>query len=64
MNESWHRENPMPTDPSTEQQVAWHAKHEAACGCRSAPEQLREQIERWRKEHPMWSPPAKDRGAR
>ena len=24
-------------------------------------EAIKEKMERWRKEHPMWSPPAKDR---
>lgn len=34
LNEEWHRSHRMPPKATREQRVAWHAAHEAVCGCR------------------------------
>ena len=46
MNADWHRQNPMPHNPTREQRIDWHLRHAAACACREVPPSLRADVER------------------
>jgi hypothetical protein len=46
LNADWHRANPIPTNPTLDQRIAWHLEHAKACGCRDIPETLRAEIAR------------------
>ena len=36
-NKLWHAENRMPTNPTSEQRIAWHLEHAKNCQCRPVP---------------------------
>lgn len=40
MNKAWHRQHPMPKNPTVEQRVKWHLAHSKECGCRPIPSSL------------------------
>ena len=40
MNKEWHAAHVMPSNPTRDQRIAWHAEHATACGCRPVPEGL------------------------
>ena len=40
MNKEWHAAHVMPSNPTRDQRIAWHAEHAIACGCRPVPEGL------------------------
>jgi TfoX/Sxy family transcriptional regulator of competence genes len=40
-NAVWHERHPMPRNPTTKQQIAWHRAHGKNCGCRPTPANLR-----------------------
>ncbi len=42
INADWHREHPMPKNPTVEQRIAWHLAHQEHCACRPIPEKLRD----------------------
>jgi hypothetical protein len=46
INETWHREHPMPTRASLAQRVAWHQAHASHCGCRPIPPDIMIEIDR------------------
>lgn len=37
MNRRWHAANPMPSNPTMDDRIAWHLKHAVHCGCRNIP---------------------------
>ena len=41
VNRAWHEAQPMPSNPTLQQRVAWHRAHALACGCRPVPEPIR-----------------------
>jgi len=45
VNVTWHEENPLPERPCRMVRVLWHARHALACGCRSVPSSIREDVE-------------------
>jgi hypothetical protein len=57
LNREWHLRNPMPRPATTEDRVAWHLRHEDACGCRKMPDSIRKEAEAGRGRHPR--PPAR-----
>lgn len=46
LNRDWHEANAMPKNATTAQRVAWHRKHQKACGCRPVPKSLIEHFDR------------------
>ncbi len=46
LNAAWHRDHPMPKNPTLEDRVRWHEEHAAACGCRPIPAGIRKEMER------------------
>jgi len=46
VNDTWHREHPMPTRASLAQRVAWHQAHATHCGCRPIPPDIMIEIDR------------------
>ena len=40
INRPWHEAQPMPSNPTLQQRVAWHRAHALACGCRPVPESI------------------------
>jgi len=44
MNKEWHRNNPMPKNPTLEQRIAWHTEHQLACNCREVPESIKKAL--------------------
>jgi hypothetical protein len=40
VNEAWHRENPMPKNPTMAERADWHTRHTEHCGCREMPESI------------------------
>ncbi|HSX28824.1 MAG TPA: hypothetical protein VLF60_05240 [Candidatus Saccharimonadales bacterium] len=53
MNSTWHNTHPMPTHPTEAQARAWHAAHQAACGCQEMPASLKAVVD------PPMTPPTK-----
>jgi hypothetical protein len=37
MNAAWHKQHPMPKNPTEEQRLKWHLAHARNCGCREIP---------------------------
>ena len=37
INAAWHREHPMPKNPTYEQRLEWHREHARECSCRKPP---------------------------
>ena len=44
LNAQWHRDNPMPANPSMSQRVDWHLAHAKECGCRDIPKSIQKVI--------------------
>jgi hypothetical protein len=44
INAEWHRQHPMPRNPTLEQRLAWHLAHREQCGCRPMPEKLQRRV--------------------
>jgi hypothetical protein len=44
INAAWHAENRMPKNATRDQRIDWHLRHSEACGCRPAPDSLRNEI--------------------
>ncbi len=44
INETWHKNNPMPKNANFEQRVKWHLEHRKNCSCRPIPEKLAEKM--------------------
>ena len=42
MNKSWHKENPMPNNPTLEARAKWHLAHAMKCGCRQMPKSIQD----------------------
>lgn len=40
INKAWHRDHPMPINPTTEERITWHVAHQQNCACRAAPKSL------------------------
>ena len=49
LNKQWHSAHVMPTNPTREERVAWHAEHAAACGCRPIPAGLVAEVKDFRR---------------
>ena len=45
INETWHRENPMPENPTLAMRADWHIRHMKHCGCREMPESVRQYLQ-------------------
>ena len=46
INKEWHEKNKMPRNPTFEQRVRWHLKHQKHCSCRRIPEKLLEEMKK------------------
>ena len=46
INAAWHRQNPMPKNPTIDQRIAWAIEHATACGCRDIPAKLRAEMDK------------------
>jgi len=44
INKKWHKQNPMPKNPTLEQRIIWHKDHVRNCGCRPIPQKLLEKM--------------------
>lgn len=44
MNDQWHSAHRMPENPTREQRIQWHFEHAEACGCRSVPESIGDEV--------------------
>ena len=44
MNAGCHAENRMPKNATRDQRIDWHMRHTESCGCRPAPDSLRDDI--------------------
>jgi hypothetical protein len=44
INAEWHRQHPMPKNPTIEQRIVWHLAHQEHCACRPIPANLKEQM--------------------
>jgi predicted CoA-binding protein len=44
INEAWHNANKMPDNPTPTQRVRWHFAHAMACGCRSVPDAVADEV--------------------
>ena len=40
INATWHRQHPMPKNPTAEDRMAWHQEHAEQCGCRPIPARI------------------------
>jgi hypothetical protein len=40
LNAEWHKEHPMPKNPTMAERVEWHFAHSDMCGCRPVPPSL------------------------
>lgn len=47
MNKEWHATHIMPSNPTRDQKIAWHAEHAVECGCRPVPADLEADVEAW-----------------
>ena len=34
INAEWHKDHPMPKNPTADQRLEWHLEHLKMCGCR------------------------------
>ena len=41
INAEWHRQHPMPKNPTVEQRITWHLAHQEHCACRPIPDKLK-----------------------
>lgn len=47
INAAWHKKNKMPKNPTLQQRIDWHVRHQKNCGCRSGlPVKLKEEMKR------------------
>ncbi|MFI5133125.1 MAG: hypothetical protein ACHQEB_02260 [Chitinophagales bacterium] len=37
LNAGWHKDHPMPKEPTLKQRIDWHVEHHKHCGCRDIP---------------------------
>lgn len=44
MNKTWHEAHRMPKNPTQEERITWHTKHQEHCSCRPIPQKLQEVI--------------------
>ena len=40
LNKEWHQKHRMPKNPTQDQRIEWHLKHEKNCSCRPIPDKL------------------------
>jgi hypothetical protein len=46
LNKEWHQKHRMPKNPTEDQRIEWHLKHEKNCSCRPIPDKLVDEIRR------------------
>ncbi|HME52077.1 MAG TPA: hypothetical protein VKM55_07655 [Candidatus Lokiarchaeia archaeon] len=46
INKEWHASNKLPRNAKLDDRIKWHLEHEKNCGCRSIPENLKEEIKK------------------
>lgn len=46
INAVWHKDHPMPKNPTLDERVKWHVGHAKKCGCRSIPLSIRKELHR------------------
>jgi len=44
INENWHKKNPMPSKPTLNERIQWHADHARECACRPIPDSIRKKM--------------------
>jgi hypothetical protein len=49
LNAAWHRQHPMPKNPTLAQRLRWHVAHAKACACREMPPAIKEALRKRRK---------------
>ena len=40
INGGWHKQHPMPRNPTLEERISWHLQHREYCRCRPIPDEL------------------------
>ena len=43
INIQWHTDNKLSADPSIEEKIEWHKKHEKNCDCTPFPKRLKDE---------------------
>lgn len=46
INAEWHKQHPMPKNPTIEERIEWHLEHVKKCKCRDIPEKLKAEMAR------------------
>jgi hypothetical protein len=41
LNKEWHEKNRMPKNPTLDERIQWHVKHQQNCECREMPESIK-----------------------
>jgi hypothetical protein len=44
LNAGWHREHPMPKNPTIVRRVEWHLVHSEMCRCRPVPPSIEAEV--------------------
>lgn len=53
INKEWYEKNRMPKNPTFDERVTWHLKHQKNCSCRSIPQKMAEEMtKKWIKFEP------------
>jgi hypothetical protein len=50
INKEWHLKNKMPKNPTLEERINWHIEHAKNCNCREIPGNIKEEINKRKKE--------------
>jgi len=48
LNRAWHESHVMPSTPTREQRIEWHAAHAEVCGCRPVPRSLEAEVRKFK----------------
>ncbi len=46
LNGEWHKQHPMPKNPTMQERVKWHIDHAKECGCRPIPKGVQVEIDK------------------
>lgn len=49
INAAWHKNHPMPKNPTEYQRAEWHIHHQENCGCRPIPQSVLRYIKKGKK---------------
>lgn len=51
INKEWHEKNKMPKNPTFEERMKWHIKHNQNCSCYPITEKLKKEIEKYKSQN-------------